>query len=115
MDAVIELAGSSSLVAEGIRLLRPGGYYGFVGMVHPDTDLNLTGEQVIRKCLTIRGVHNYSPRHLDEAVAFLDRTAGSYPYESLVSPPYQLSHIVKAVQAAEERQFPRMAVRPNSP
>ena len=114
VDAVIELAGSSSLVADGIRLLRPGGYYGFVGMVHPDTELNLTGEQVIRKCLTIQGVHNYSPHHLDEAVSFLDRTAGSYPYESLVSPPYQLNHIMQAVQTAQERLFPRIAVGTNT-
>ena len=50
-----QVCGSSSVVSEGVRLLRPGGTYVLVGMVHPNSQLNLTGEQIIRKCLTIRG------------------------------------------------------------
>jgi threonine dehydrogenase-like Zn-dependent dehydrogenase len=111
LDAVIEAAGVSSLVPEGIRLLRPGGYYGFVGMVHPATQLEgVTGEQIIRKCLTIRGVHNYAPRHLDQAMAFLERTASRYPYESLVSPPFALKDLAEAVSTAEQRQYLRVSV-----
>ena len=58
IDAALELAGASALINEGIDLLRPGGFYAFVGMVHPDSKLDITGEQIIRKCLHIRGVHN---------------------------------------------------------
>ena len=108
------MTGASSVVTEGIRLLRPGGTYVFVGMVHPDTKLDLTGEQVVRKCLTIRGIHNYGPRHLEAAVAFLDRTVNSYPYESLVGPPQRLSQIAQTLRAAEDKQYPRMALRPDS-
>jgi putative phosphonate catabolism associated alcohol dehydrogenase len=112
LDAVFEAAGSSSLVPEGIRLLRPGGYYAFVGMVHPATELDgVTGEQIIRKCLTIRGVHNYAPRHLDDALAFLERTASRYPYESLVSdPPFALKDLEEAAKTAEQRRYLRVSV-----
>ena len=110
LDAVIEAAGDSSLVTDGVALLRPGGYYVFAGMVHPATRLELTGEQVIRKCLTIRGVHNYAPRHLDEALAFLERTAHRFPYESLVSPPFPLKELDAAVRVAEDRRYLRVAV-----
>lgn len=58
VDAVFEVAGTSAVVPEGVRLLRPGGCYVFVGMVHPATALALTGEIVVRRCLTIRGFHN---------------------------------------------------------
>ncbi|MBT4498048.1 MAG: alcohol dehydrogenase catalytic domain-containing protein [Gemmatimonadetes bacterium] len=112
VDAVVEMAGSAGLVPEGVRLLRPGGAYIFVGMVHPGTHLELTGEQIIRKCLTIRGVHNYSPLHLDGAVAFLEETAGRYPYESLVGPPFPLDELEQAVQAARTREHFRVSVRP---
>ena len=27
----------------------------FIGMVHPNSKLDITGEQIIRKCLTIKG------------------------------------------------------------
>ena len=112
VDAVFELAGVSALVDDGITALRPGGFYAFVGMVHPDTHIGVTGEQIIRKCLTIRGVHNYSPRHLDEAVAFLQQTAGQHPYDELVSPPLSLSDLQDAVDLARTQRFARVSVRP---
>ena len=43
------------MVPEGIKLLRPGGVYVLAGMVHPDSKLNLTAEQIIRKCITVKG------------------------------------------------------------
>jgi threonine dehydrogenase-like Zn-dependent dehydrogenase len=112
VDAVLEVAGASTLVSEGIRRLRIGGFYGFIGMVHPDTALDITGEQIIRNCLTIVGIHNYSPSHLDEAIAFLERTASIYPYESLVSPPYPLANLEEALSEAKKQTYSRVAVTP---
>ncbi len=50
-----QVCGASSVINDGIRLLKPGGLYLFLGMVHPQSELNITGEQIIRKCLTIKG------------------------------------------------------------
>ena len=111
-DVVIEVAGNAALVPTGVAALRPGGFYIFAGMVHPDTHLQLTGEQVIRKCLTIRGVHNYSPHHLDEALAFLAQTAERYPYTALVSDPFPLAELERAVALAETRRHFRVAIGP---
>jgi len=110
VDAVLEVAGVSALVPEGVRLLRAGGYYGFVGMVHPHTQLDLTGEQVIRKELMIFGIHNYAPEHLDEAIAFLLRTQEKYPYGDLVSPAYQLSDLNNALDVAKMGNWHRVSV-----
>ncbi len=110
IDAVLEMAGVASLVPEGVRLLRPGGYYGFVGMVHPDSHLSMTGEQIIRKCLTVYGIHNYAPWHLDEAIQFLNDTVDKYPYTSLISPPFPLSKLLDAIDLAKTRKWPRVAV-----
>ena len=112
VDAVLEMAGVAALVSEGVHLLRSGGIYGFVGMVHPDSGLALTGEQIIRKCLTIYGVHNYSPRHLDQAIRFLGETVGKYPFHSLVSPPFELADLAEAIQMAQTQVWCRVAVRP---
>lgn len=112
MDVVIEAAGHASVVSEGIRLLRAGGHYGFVGMVHPDSRLDLTGETVIRKCLTLRGTHNYAPWHLRSAVAFLSDRAGRYPWASLVSPPFPLAGLEDAIGLARSGRWPRVAVAP---
>ena len=93
VDAVFEVAGIKELIPQGIELLRPGGDYILVGLVHPDSKLDITGEQIIRKCLHIKGIHNYAPRHLDEAISFLERNRDRFPFDSLVSTPFKLEEI----------------------
>lgn len=111
-DAVFEVAGTSAVVPEGIRLLRPGGLYVFVGMVHPNTRLELTGEMVVRRCLEIRGFHNYAPRHLVRGIEFLRDNQAAYPWPSLLSTGFDLRQIAGALAEARRQHWPRVAVRP---
>lgn len=112
VDAVFEVAGTSSVVPEGLEYLRPGGTYIFIGMVLPATPLTLTGEAIIRKCLTIRGVHNYASRHLEAALRFLEHNLDNHPWATLVSPPYPLASLDDAFGESRRRTWPRVAVRP---
>ena len=112
VDVVFEVAGLKKLIPQGLALLRPGGGYILVGLVHPDSELGITAEQIIRKCLYIKGVHNYAPWHLDEAVSFLERNRDRYPFESLVSPPYQLEELEKAVHEAKQQKWARVSIQP---
>jgi threonine dehydrogenase-like Zn-dependent dehydrogenase len=107
-DVVIEAAGVASIVPEGLRLLRPGGQYLFAGMVHPESALPITGEAIIRGCVTVRGHHNYAPRHLERAVAFLERS--TEPWASLVSPPLPLAALDEAFALASSRRWARVAI-----
>jgi putative phosphonate catabolism associated alcohol dehydrogenase len=109
-DVVIDVAGAPSLVPGGIRQLRPGGHYLLAGMVHPDSALGLTGEALIRGCITMRGVHNYAPRHLDRAVAFLRDS--TLPWASLVSPPLPLERLDDGFALASTRRWARVALSP---
>jgi threonine dehydrogenase-like Zn-dependent dehydrogenase len=110
IDVVIEAAGTASVIPEGLRLLRPGGHYILVGMVHPDSEFAITGEALIRGCITMRGVHNYGPRHLEQAIAFLEQEP-SLPWESLISPAYPLLELNQAFAIAASRTWPRVAVK----
>ncbi len=112
VDAVIEATGHAAVIAEGVQLLHPGGHYQLVGLVHPDSRLELTGETIIRKCLTIQGTHNYAPRHLGGAVEFLKNRGQSLPWDRLVSPPFALDSLEAALALARSGQWPRVAVRP---
>ncbi len=111
VDAVIEVAGDPSVVAEGITRLRPGGTYVLAGMVHPQSALNLTGETIIKKCLRIVGVHNYAPRHLRDGLRFLDDTAELFDFASLVSPPLPLEELPAAIELAKSRRWARVSIR----
>lgn len=113
VDAVFEVAGIKELVPQGLVLLRPGGDYVLVGLVHPNSELGITAEQIIRKCIRIKGVHNYAPWHLDEAIMFLERNQNRFPFEKLVSPPFKLDQLQEAVQEAQKQNWMRVSVRPN--
>jgi putative phosphonate catabolism associated alcohol dehydrogenase len=112
VDLVIEVAGAAGVVPEGLRMLRTGGEYRFAGMVHPDSALEITGETIIRRCLTLRGFHNYAPRHLESAVAFLRslQPAAAGPWSSLISPPVPLERLNEAMSLAASRRWARVAV-----
>lgn len=107
-DVVIEVAGAAAVVLEGLRMLRPGGHYLFVGLVHPQSLLDLSGEAIIRGCFSLRGFHNYAPRHLDRAVDFVGHS--TLPWSSLVSPPLPLASLEEAFALASTRRWPRVAI-----
>jgi threonine dehydrogenase-like Zn-dependent dehydrogenase len=112
MDLVIEVTGSSAVIPEGVKALRPGGHYVWAGMVHPETKLDLTGEAVLRKCLTVRGAHNYAPEHLATGLDFLAQNHSRLPFEKLVSPPMPLDRLNDAFTLTRERQWQRVSVQP---
>eukprot|EP00397_Hematodinium_sp_SG-2012_P017166 GEMP01017541.1.p1 GENE.GEMP01017541.1~~GEMP01017541.1.p1 ORF type:complete len:256 (+),score=62.80 GEMP01017541.1:993-1760(+) len=101
VDVVVEMTGAKQVLTEGINLLRNGGHYAFCGMVHPDSFLTqISGEQIVRKCLTIRGTHNYTPWNLEESVRFLaDNT--HLPWNAVLSEErYPLRELDSAFAAA---------------
>lgn len=59
------------------------------------------------------GIHNYASRHLDQAVQFLEKTLTKYPYEEVMGPTYDLSDLPAAMNAAIEKRFGRILVKPN--
>lgn len=113
VDAVIEVCGNAQVIQHGFRRLRHGGILILVGLVHPDSDLGLTGEQIISKGVTIKGIHNYTPKHLDDALEFLIRTIERYPYDELISPhAYPLQHIERALNETKKQLYHRSCLDP---
>lgn len=112
MDLVIEVTGSAAVIPGGVAALRPGGHYVWAGMVHPETKLDLTGEAVLRKCITVRGVHNYAPEHLALGLDFLAANHSRIPFEKLVSPPLPLDKLNDAFVLTRERVWQRVSVQP---
>lgn len=110
VDFVVEACGQHAVVAEGIELLRTGGAYVLAGLVHPGPTLAIDGESLLRRCLTLRGLHNYAPRHLQTAVAFLAQHAASMGLESVIRAPMPLAQIDEAIQLASTGRWQRVAL-----
>ncbi|MCA9041467.1 MAG: zinc-binding dehydrogenase [Planctomycetaceae bacterium] len=99
-DVVLELTGVTPLVREGLELLRIGGQLILVGSVFPADSVELSPEQVVRRMLEIKGVHNYAPIDLETALNFLKTHAERYPFSELVEARFPLDSCEEAFSVA---------------
>ena len=113
-DVAFEVCGAPQAAVDAVRALRIGGRYLVAGLVTPGSDLMLDGNQLTRKCLTLKGIHNYHPKQLGKALEFLRRNAARYPYAELVGAVFPLEQINQAIEAAATGRFVRVAVRHGS-
>ena len=111
-DVVIETAGAPTALTEGIRALRPGGRLVTAGLVVPGSTITLDASEIVRRCVRIRGVHNYEPRHLLTALDFVCDQRKHLPIAELVDARFPLAETDRALTAAAERRALRPAVVP---
>jgi threonine dehydrogenase-like Zn-dependent dehydrogenase len=111
-DAVIEVCGYPEVAIPGLQMLRTGGRFVFGGTVNPGSNVSIDANLVLRKLLTIRGVHNYHPRHLIEALDFVHVNRKRFPFHALVDGKYPLDEVGRAMKDAEERKVLRAAIVP---
>ncbi|MBL9124685.1 MAG: zinc-binding dehydrogenase [Planctomycetaceae bacterium] len=111
-DVVLEFSGSPAAFLAIWPCLRIGGVLVLVGAVFPGPAVELRMEEVVRRQLTIRGVHNYAPAHLGEGVEFLAAEHAKYPFAELVAQWYPLEAIAEAFRCAAEPSVIRIGVRP---
>jgi putative phosphonate catabolism associated alcohol dehydrogenase len=111
-DVALELSGSSSAIVAGLPLLRIGGRYVLVGTVTPTPPVELDPQMLVRRWLTITGVHNYAPRDLVVAVEFLAREQHAFPIAQLVGNSFPLEQASQALACALVQAGPRVAVVP---
>lgn len=109
-DVVLELAGVTPSVARGIEAARTGGTVILVGSVAHCEPLAVDPEQVVRRMLTIRGVHNYHPNDLQAAVSFLAGPGQQFPFASLVVENYPLDQAEEAFRSAHNHPGERVCV-----
>jgi len=111
-DAVIEVCGVPGVVPSGLRMLRAGGRYTVAGLVNPNATISLDANLILRQCLTLRGVHNYHPRHLVQALDFVVAHRGRFPFGAIIDGIFPLEQLDVAFRKASERAVLRAAVIP---
>lgn len=112
--AVLDLTGNSPAVQAGLGLLGHGGRMVLVGSVFPSPPVSVDPEQVVRRLLTVTGVHNYRPDDLETAMEFLGSLdeQTSDLFRDFVPRVFPLSRIGDAVTYANSARPPRVAIDP---
>jgi len=111
-DVAIEVCGMPDAIPLGIDLLRVGGTYVLGGVVNPQAMVTLDANLLLRKLLTLRGVHNYHPRNLIEALDFVVANRRRFPFHDLVDGKYSLDRVNEAMADAAARRVLRAAIVP---
>lgn len=111
-DIILELSGAPAAISAAGRLASIGARIVLVGSVMPVGDVGFDPEQIVRRWLSIHGVHNYTPSDLVTAVRFLETHQSDYPWSGLVETEFSLDEINDAIRDAVKRRPIRMAVKP---
>ena len=111
-DVAMEVCGVASVVPVGVRMLRTGGRYMITGLVNPDSNFAIDGNEILKKWITIRGIHNYHPRHLVQALDFVMANQSRFPFADIVDSKFSLEELDEAFAKAAERSVLRAAIVP---
>ena len=109
-DIVMDFAGVPAAVQASIRHARVGGCVLLAGSVFPTGEIAIDPESFVRRMLTVRGLHNYLPVDLKDALEFLERTHPRYPFAELVSKSYELANVANAFKFAADQSPVRIAI-----
>jgi putative phosphonate catabolism associated alcohol dehydrogenase len=111
-DTVIEVCGVPEVLPLGLEIVRVGGTYVIAGLVSPGAHVTLDANRFVKKMITLKGVHNYHPRHLIEALDFVVKHKVQYPFAELVDGQYALDDVTQAMSDAASQRVLRAAIVP---
>ena len=109
-DVVIEVCGVPQVIPQGLQLLRTGGRYVLGGLVSPGADVTIDVNLLVKKWITLRGIHNYHPRHLIQALDFVMTNRERFPFKSIIDATFPLEQLDEAFKKAAEHSVLRAAI-----
>ncbi|UZR97492.1 zinc-binding dehydrogenase [Chondrinema litorale] len=93
IDIIIETSGQPNAIENTLEKLTTGGIIILVGAVFPQRNISINAEKIVRKLLTIKGLHNYIPDDLKQAIQFLQDAKDKYPFKKLVGKTFPLNQL----------------------
>ena len=83
-DLGVEVSGATIGIPSLITWLGIGGRCVTLGYVYPNAHISVDAHQLVTKCITLRGVHNYHHTALGNALGFVAETRTRYPFGELI-------------------------------
>jgi alcohol dehydrogenase len=111
-DVIVDMSASAPTIERAIDWLRVGGDLILVGSVADSPPVRWDPQQLVRKMLTIRGIHNYNGDDFRAAVRFVHAQRDCYPWQKLFSQPFSLDHADAAFAAAMSGEHIRVVLQP---
>ncbi len=100
VDLVFDFSGVPEALERSLNLLDIGGTAIWVGGTFPQRDMTINAEHIIRRLITIKGLHNYNRTDLVTAVEFIDQAQHHFPFKDLIYTQGSLDKVNEAFQTA---------------
>ena len=113
-DLGVEVSGAPVGLQNLVTWAALGGRCLTLGYVYPNAHISVDAHELVTKCLTLRGVHNYAHAALGASVRFVADNRTRYPFGSLVGKTYPLRDINTAFEQAFRQEALRIAIAPGS-
>lgn len=114
VDFAIETSGNPKTIELTLSGLAIGGVLTLVGSIFNQDNISINAENIVRNLLTIRGLHNYTPEDLKNAIDFIQRHHGDFPFQELVGAEFKLEDLTEAFECANNWKFYRVGITQNS-
>lgn len=111
-DISMEFSGAAEAVRGALDVTRTGGTAIIAGTTTPGQSISLDPNQLVRRMLNIRGLHNYAPTDLVSAMDFLGEHGERFPFEQLGGGRFDLERIDNAFRHSSEHPGLRTAILP---
>jgi putative phosphonate catabolism associated alcohol dehydrogenase len=111
VDVAFDMSGSPDAVELGITSLTIGGIAIWAGAVFKTRKIEIDAEQIIRKLITIKGLHNYNFDDLQYALDFITKNYQNFPFDKVVSKEFALNEAQQAFEYAVAHKPLRVGVK----
>ena len=112
VDLGVEVSGAISGLPNLATWAAIGGRVLTLGYVYPNAQTSIDAHQIVTKCVTLRGVHNYHYTALGTALSFVAENRSRYPFAELIGQTYPLADINTAFEHAMRQDEIRIAIAP---
>ncbi|KQB98605.1 zinc-binding dehydrogenase [Pedobacter sp. Hv1] len=100
IGAAFEMSGAPEAAELGVEMLAIGGIAVWIGAVFKTRKVEIDAEQVIRKVITIKGLHNYNFEDLQYALKFMTDYHTEFPFHEIISKEFPLTEATEAFEYA---------------
>jgi threonine dehydrogenase-like Zn-dependent dehydrogenase len=110
VDILFEFSGVAEAMESTLPLLGIGGTVVWIGATHPQRKVCIDAESIVRRLLTLKGLHNYNGHDLRTAVEFIEKHYAAFAFEQLIDDRFSLEQVREAFQYAMESGVYRVGV-----
>lgn len=112
-DLGVEVSGATVGIPDLVTWLAIGGRCVTLGYVYPNANISVDAHQLVTKCVTLKGIHNYHYTALGDAIRFIEENRTRYPFAELIGKTYPLAEINTAFEHAFRQEIIRVAIAPS--